>query len=103
VAYGWRQEALAENAQRIAGLGKELYGRVCTLGGHFVDLRRSLDKAVASYNSAVGSLESRVLVSARKFRELQAGSGEEIEEIECIERAARALQSAEIEVEAPVR
>jgi DNA recombination protein RmuC len=100
VAYGWRQEALAENSQKIADLGKELYERLCTLGGHFIDLRRSLDKAVASYNSAVGSFESRVMVTGRKFRELQVGSTQEMEVLEGVERATRALQAAEMEVPA---
>jgi DNA recombination protein RmuC len=97
VAYGWRQEALAENAQRIADLGQELYSRLCTMGGHFVDLRKSLDKAIASHNSAVGSLESRVMVTARKFRELEAGSPQEIEVLEGVERTTRALQAADME------
>jgi DNA recombination protein RmuC len=100
VAYGWRQEALAENSQKIADLGKELYERLCTLGGHFIDLRRSLDKAVASYNSAVGSFESRVMVTGRKFRELQVGSTQEMEVLEGVERATRALQAGEVEVPA---
>ena len=102
VAYGWRQESLAENAQRIADLGKDLYARICTLGGHFVDLRKSLDKTVASYNCAVASLETRVLVGARRFKELGAGTEQEVEVLEDIERTTRTLQAAEIEVEVPV-
>jgi DNA recombination protein RmuC len=101
VAYGWRQEALAENAQQIADLGRELYARLCTLGGHFTDLRKSMEKAVDSYNSAVGSLEGRVLVSARRFKELGAGSPQEIEVLHGVERATRALQAVEVEVEVP--
>ena len=99
VAYGWRQEALAENAQQIADLGKDLYSRLCTFGGHIGDLRKNLDNTVASYNKAVGSLEARVMVTARKFRELGAGSEQEIEVLEGIERATRALQAPDVEVE----
>jgi DNA recombination protein RmuC len=101
VAYGWRQEALAENAQRIADLGEDLYSRICTLGGHFTDLRKNLDKAVSSYNSAVASVESRVLVTARKFRDLEAGSKQEIEVLERVERTARELQAPEFEIGVP--
>jgi DNA recombination protein RmuC len=91
VAYGWKQENLAENARAISELGKELYDRLGTLAGHFDDLRKGLERAVESYNKAVGSLESRVLVSARKFRELKAGSDDEIEVVESIDRTPRAL------------
>jgi DNA recombination protein RmuC len=91
VAYGWKQESLAKNAQAISELGKELYDRLATLAGYFDDLRKGLERAVESYNKAVGSLEARVLVSARKFRELKAGSDEEIEPLQAIDRAPRAL------------
>jgi DNA recombination protein RmuC len=60
VAYGWHQEALAENAKKIGNLGKELYSRLCTLGAHFAGVGKNLDRAVSSYNLAVGSLETRV-------------------------------------------
>jgi DNA recombination protein RmuC len=96
VAYGWRQESLAENAQRIADLGKDLYIRLCTLGGHFVDLRKNLDKAVISYNSAVGSLESRVMVTARRFKELEVGVPMEIELLDGVETATRQLQATDL-------
>jgi DNA recombination protein RmuC len=96
-AYGWRQEALAENAAEISKLGRELYKRLSDMGAHWVKLGRSLDRAVDSYNDAVGSLESRVLVSARKFVELESTPfGVEIEALEPVEKTARALRSPEM-------
>jgi DNA recombination protein RmuC len=71
-AYGWRQEALAENAQKISDLGRELYERLTTMTDHFGRVGSSLKGAVENYNKTVASLEGRVLVSARKFRELKA-------------------------------
>ncbi len=96
VAYGWRQEALAENARRISELGRSLYERVRTLASHFEDLRRALERAVFAYNRAAASLESRVLVAARKFRDLKAGSGEEIPLAEPIDAAPRQIAAPEL-------
>ena len=71
ISYGWRQEALAENAQKVSDLGRELYKRLADMTGHFEDLGEKLGKATESYNKAMASLETRVLVSARRFEDLQ--------------------------------
>ncbi len=90
VAYGWRQEALAENAREISVLGRTLHERLATLAGHFAKLGKSLDSAVGHFNSAVGSYETRVLSTARKFEELQAApDGQSLETPARIEKAAR--------------
>lgn len=99
VSYGWRQENLAENAQKIANLGRELYDRLCTLGNHFDEMRRGLERAVAAYNSAAGSLEARVMVSARRFKELQAASPQELPDIKAVEPAPRPLAIPDLEEE----
>ena len=91
VAYGWNQERLARNAHEISALGKELHERLRKLAGHITAVGANLDRAVEAYNQAVGSLENRVLVSARKFTELGAPVAEEIQELEPIETTARAL------------
>ena len=72
VAFGWRQEALAENARDISSIGKELYTRLGAFAGHVQKLGRSLNSAVGDYNKTVGSLETRILTSARRFDELGA-------------------------------
>src|SRR5258706_800903 len=92
VAYGWRQETMARNAQQISALGKELHDRLRTLANHFEDVRKGLDRAVEAYNKAVGSLEGRVMVSARKFSELGASVTDDIPELEPIDTTARTLQ-----------
>lgn len=99
VAYGWRQEKLAESAEQIGALGKELYERVCKMGEHFAALGSSLRNAVDRYNDALGSLESRVLVSARRFRELPiASTDKEINAGGQIETIPRQLQAPEMQV-----
>ena len=91
VAYGWNQEKLARNAQQISALGKELHDRLRSLSIHMDNLRKGLDRAVESYNRAAGSIESRVLVSARKFPELGAPITENIPELDPIETTTRTL------------
>jgi len=91
VSYGWRQEQMAENAQEVSKLGKDLYDRLRTFTSYFADIGRGLDRALESYNKGVGSLEARVLVTARKFKERGAIAGEEIQTLEPIDKAARLL------------
>ena len=97
VAYGWRQEALAKNAQEVADLGKQLYERVAKLADHWANVGDKLGKAVDAYNGATSTLESRVLVTARRLRDLKAApEGVEINVIEPVERTTRTLQAVEL-------
>jgi len=91
VSYGWRQEQMASNAHEVSKLGKELYDRLRTFTGYFADIGRGLDRALDSYNKGVGSLEARVLVTARKFKERGAIAGDEIDVLEPIDKLARPL------------
>ena len=91
VAYGWRQENLAENAAEISALGKDLFKRLSDMGEHFNKVGKSLEKAVEAYNGAVGSLESRVMVTARRFADLKTSPmGVEIAPLEPVETSVRA-------------
>lgn len=94
-AYGWRQERLARNAQEISDLGKDLYDRLRTFAAHFDGVRGGLERAVESYNRAAGSFESRVLVSARRFRDLGAADGDELPQAAAVDRTIRVLQAPE--------
>ncbi|SRR5579862_553317 len=97
VFHGWRQERLARNAKEICDLGQELFKRLADVGGHFEKLGRNLNGSVESFNKAVGSLESRVLVTARKFKELDAAqAGMEINELAHVEQIARNVQAPEL-------
>ena len=97
IAYGWRQERLADNAREICTLGKELYKRLGDMGSHMDKLGSDLTTAVKSYNRTIGTLESRVLPSARRFRELEASNGQDtIESLGYINDMVRNLQTPEM-------
>jgi DNA anti-recombination protein RmuC len=90
VAYGWRQESIAENAREISELGKTLHERLGKLADHFAKLGRSLGSAVENYNSAVGSFETRVLTTARKFEDLKAApDSASIQHLEPVDKTPR--------------
>lgn len=96
VAYGWKQENLSRHAEQVSQLGHELYKRIVDMNSHFSKMGRALTTAVDSYNKGIGSLESRVLVTARKFKELGAASTQlEIEDQEFVEKVPRQLEAAE--------
>ncbi|HWR03549.1 MAG TPA: DNA recombination protein RmuC [Humidesulfovibrio sp.] len=95
VAYGWRQEKVAESAQQVSELGRELYKRIVTLSEHFSRVGKGLSGAVEAYNKTVSSLESRVLVSARRFKDLAAAPEKELPELEQLEIAPRQVQKGE--------
>ena len=101
IAYGWKQEALARNARDISELGRQLHERIATLAGHWSKLGKNLGDAVGAYNSAVASLESRVLVSARRFKDLKAiPDGRDIDVLEQVQAVPRALEMPDVETEA---
>ena len=95
VAYGWRQEQIAKSAQEVSGLGRDLYDRLRVFLGHFDRIKRGLEAASSAFNQAVGSLESRVLPSARRFRDLGAASGADLPELEPVETQPRQLTAPE--------
>jgi DNA recombination protein RmuC len=90
VAFGWQQEKVAENARHIAALGREMQDRCVTFADHLAETGRSLDRAVRCYNEAIGSFESRVLVAARRFADLDVG-GKPVPEVTPVERRTRPL------------
>jgi len=99
VAYGWKQSQLADAAADIAELGRELYDRLATLGGRVDDLGKSIARAVSNYNEMVGSLEGRVLVTARKMGELQ-GSDKVLDAPRQVDKAMRTISAPELVSEA---
>lgn len=97
IALTWRQRSISENADKISSLGREVYDRLWIFGDHLAKMGTFLDKVVKSYNSAVGSFERRVLVSARKFKELGVSAAEELPQIETLEDVPHLPQEREDE------
>ncbi len=91
VAYGWQQEHIAENAREISELGRMLYSRLATMASHFNDMKKGLERTIDAYNRSAGSFESRVLVAARRFKEMDATRDEEILPVESISGVPRQL------------
>lgn len=99
IAYGWKQEKLSLHAQEVSTLGHELYKRITDMSEHWSKVGRTLASSVDAYNKAVGSLESRVLVSARKFQEMGAAARSvELETLEGIDRVPREIQASDMKV-----
>jgi DNA recombination protein RmuC len=94
IAHSWRQEALTENYREVAAIGKEFYDRLAKFVEHFDEVRRKLDGAVQAYNSAAGSFENRVLVSARRLKELDVTTAPDIPGAEPIDTVPRVLKQA---------
>ena len=91
MAYGWRQLALADNAEEIRGLAEDLYGRLVTFVGHLNKVGKQLSSSVENYNRAMGSLERKVLPGARKFVELGIHPKKAIEPVEQLEALTRTM------------
>jgi DNA recombination protein RmuC len=96
VAFGWQQEKIAKNAQEISDLGRQLYDRIRVMAIHFEDVARGLTRSVESYNKAVGSLESRVLVTARRLKDKGVTAPDELPELETIDHTPRPLGAPEL-------
>ncbi|MBC7533712.1 MAG: DNA recombination protein RmuC, partial [Oligoflexus sp.] len=96
-AYAWRQEDISKHAEEVSRLGRELYGRIADLSGHLADMGKGLTSSVQSYNKLLGSLETRVLVSARRFQELKSDDPKKsLREINIIDEHTRAIQAPEL-------
>jgi DNA recombination protein RmuC len=92
VAYGWRQAQVEENAQQISALGRQLYDRLRVFAGHLGKVKKGLEGSVEAYNQAVGSLEGRILPAARRFRELGAAGGDDIEMLDLVDKVPRPVE-----------
>jgi DNA recombination protein RmuC len=103
VAYGWRQEQVQQNAQEISALGKLLYERLSVMYEHFNTLRKNLEGSVNAFNKVVGTMEARVMVSARRFRELGSAGGDEIDPVEPIENSPRELVEPKTAVQLKIK
>ncbi len=96
VSYGWKQEAIAENAMRIKDAGEKLYKRLGTFVSHFAGIRRGLERASDAYNQAVGSLESRVLPAAREMKDLGVSGEGDFSQLEKVDKTTRSIQAPEL-------
>jgi DNA recombination protein RmuC len=94
IAYGWREQLVAENAERIKDLGNQLYDRVVTFAEHLSEIAKGLERANKAYNNAVASFDNRLMPSVRKFKEMGVGSSAEVPEIDPVETSPRPLLSA---------
>ena len=101
VAYGWQQETVAESARSVASLGRELYDRLGVFANHLAGVGKSLDSAMRNYNNAVGSFETRVLVTARKFPDLGTG-GDELPEVPPVATQPRPVLAAATAEDVPL-
>ena len=101
IAYGWQQERQTEGARAVAELGRVLYKRLCVTARHLADLGKHLDQSTAAYNQAVGSLERQVFAAARRFKDLGAGTSDELLEPKPAEESARCLQAADLSLPPP--
>jgi DNA recombination protein RmuC len=96
IAYGWQQETIAQNAMEISDLGRQLYERIAKLAEHWDNVGKSLGRAVTAYNGAVGTLESRVLVTARRLKDKGVSAGDELPDVEVIDETPRALGTRQL-------
>ncbi len=95
IAYGWKQQLVAENAERIKDLGKQLYDRMVTFAEHLQEVAKGLERANKAYNSAVASFDNRLMPSVRKFKEMGVGSSADVPELDPIETSPRPLLSTQ--------
>jgi DNA recombination protein RmuC len=96
ITYGWQQEKIARNAMEISELGRQLYDRIAKLAEHWENVGKSLSKAVSAYNGAVGTLESRVLVTARRLKDKGVSAGDELPDLEVIDETPRPLGTPQL-------
>jgi DNA recombination protein RmuC len=96
IAYGWQQEKIARNAMEISELGRQLYDRIAKLAEHWENVGKSLAKAVGAYNGAVGTLETRVLVTARRLKDKGVSVGEDLPDLETIDTTPRPLGAPQL-------
>ena len=96
VAYGWQQNLLVQNAEQLSQLGKEMYDRLCTMADNLGALGTNLRQAVESYNRTIGTIESRVLVTARRFRDMGVSTPDELEEVKTVQVAVRDARAPEL-------